>query len=206
MLESLDPMGHSHIPRTPTSHGNCRKAGLGQRSPGLRADAPQTPHCPPGGRGPWLAGLIALSVGLGGATLGACAETPPPAGPPELDRATFDRAVYPLLVQDCGFPACHGDPGRFFRVHGPGRSRLNPGTGISAPPNEEEMALTFDRARSMLASSDTPEGSLLLRKPLEVDEGGAPHRGVDDNGRDVYASEDDPRYETILTWTLGGPL
>jgi len=134
------------------------------------------------------------------ALLAGCVGAPGPAGPPDVDQATFEALVYPILVRDCAFPACHGQAGRFLRVHGPGRSRLSEETALSAPATDEEMTLAFERTRSMLASAESPEASLLLRKPLELDQGGAPHMGVDRFGRDVFADTLDPAYLALLQW------
>lgn len=147
---------------------------------------------------PRIAALAALScatVALG------CAEKPPYAGPPAVDRAAFEESVYPVLLRDCGFPACHGDSGRFFQVHGPNRTRLDPeATELDAPATAAEIQAAYERARSMLASVRSAEEALLLRKPLEVDEGGAPHMGIDDFGRDVYATPEAGGYQTLLAW------
>ena len=135
---------------------------------------------------------------------GACADEPHPAGPPDVDRGAFGAAVYPVLLRDCGFPACHGDAGRFFQLHGPNRTRLDPATPLDDPPTRAEIDAAYERARSMLASAPSAEESLLLRKPLEVDLGGAPHMGIDDNGRDVYGSRDAAGYQALLAWATGG--
>jgi hypothetical protein len=130
----------------------------------------------------------------------ACVDEPPPAGPPELDRGAFGATVYPVLLRDCGFPACHGDTNRFFQLHGPNRTRLDPSTPLDEPPTRAEIDAAYERARSMLASAPSAEESLLLRKPLEVDLGGAPHMGIDDNGRDVYGSREAAGYQALLAW------
>ncbi len=150
-------------------------------------------------------GRIDLRVAacLGLVQLGACAMEPVPANPPSPPRAEFDAVVYPIVLRDCGFPACHGSPERFFQIHGPGRTRLDPTTAITAPPTTAERDAAYERARSMLASAESVERSLLLRKPLEVDRGGAPHAGVDGHGRDVFASTDDPRYAALYAWANG---
>ncbi len=134
-----------------------------------------------------------------------CANTPGgPAGPPAPDRAFFDEDIYPLLLRDCAFPECHASSDRFFRVFGPGRARLSPDTGMSAPPTEEEIEEAYQRARSMLAGAASADRSLLVRKPLEVDRGGAPHMGIDEHGRDVYPSVDDEGYQLLLEWASTG--
>lgn len=108
--------------------------------------------------------------------------------------------MYPVIARDCGFPACHGAPERFFRVYAPGRTRLAGGIG---PATVEEIDATYERARSMLATTEAPEDSLLLRKPLEQSEGGAAHMGRDRFGRNVYRSRDDPRWRALRVWARG---
>lgn len=135
---------------------------------------------------------VALSSG--------CADPERIAQPPEVDRAEFEADVYPILLRDCGFPACHGDTDRFFRVHGPGRTRLDASTLPYDPATTDEVDATFDRARSMLAAVPDPLQSLLLRKPLETSAGGSSHVGLDALGRNVYASQDDPSWQTIAAW------
>lgn len=129
---------------------------------------------------------------LGCALPGAAGE------PPSADAAFFEAEVYPLLLRDCGFPACHGTEGRFFAIYGPGRARLDPETGVYDPVTPVELALTYDRARSTLSlpAAESP----LLRKPLSVRAGGAGHRGDDDWGRALFESVDDPRYRTLARW------
>ena len=168
---------------------------------GSRSGAPAacTASCMEGGVLVRIALVLALSVATG------CAFTPGgPADPPEPDRAFFDEEIYPLLLRDCAFPACHASRDRFFRVFGPGRARLSPERALGGPATDAEREEAYHRARSMLASVSRPEDSLLLRKPLEVDRGGAPHMGIDQHGRDLYASPDDPAYQLILEWARTG--
>jgi len=129
-----------------------------------------------------------------------CALDAPPANPPIPDRATFEADVYPVLMRDCGFPDCHGNRDRFFRVYGLGRLRLEPEGLIDAPLQNAEMNESYERARSMLGSARRAEDTLLVRKPLEIDQGGAPHLGIDAYGQDVYGSTEDPSYQVLLTW------
>lgn len=113
-----------------------------------------------------------------------------------------------MLARDCGFPACHGAPDRFFRVWAPNRTRLDPGTtALGAPVTPAELDATYDRARSMLASASSPEASLLVRKPLDDAAGGSEHMGRDARGHNVYASKDAPGWRAIAGWAgvaLGG--
>lgn len=122
---------------------------------------------------------------------------------PAPDRARFDSEVWPVLVRDCGFTECHGAPERFFRVLGPGHVRLDPATRLGDPVTPAELELSYQRARSMLDGAD-PGASLLLRKPLAVEAGGAGHEGTDVFGRDVYTSPADPGYLVIQAWVIGG--
>ncbi len=144
--------------------------------------------------------LCALGVPIG---ISSCASSPAPANPPEVDRCTFDAKVYPVLARDCGFPACHGDPGRFFRIWSPGRFRLSEDTELLAPATEEELAASFERARSMLAGPADPEDSLLLRKPLAAESGGSAHFGSDNLGRNVYADQRAAGWVAISEWAKG---
>jgi hypothetical protein len=137
----------------------------------------------------------------------ACAESPPEAIPARREFQTFQREVYPVLLRDCGFPACHGAPERFFRVWGPGRVRL-PGE-MTTPeafdlPSANELSASRALALSMIDESD-PLRSPLLRKPLAVQAGGAGHLGVDKYGRDVYRTAQDEGYLVIGKWVLSAP-
>lgn len=122
------------------------------------------------------------------------------AGVPATDPVMFRTKVYPVLLGSCAFPACHGDPKRFFTVYGPGRTRLKPTTAAYAPATPDELALTYTRAQSMLVSPDGVRQSLLLRKPLSIGAGGAGHKGDDPWGFSVIPDTADPRYAALLAW------
>lgn len=151
-----------------------------------------------------IAGAVAsaMALALAGATAG-CNAPVEPAAAPEANRCAFERDVYPVLARDCGFPACHGDTDRFFRVYAPGRTRLDPDTGPFAAPTGAEIDATFERARSMLAGVPSPDESLLLRKPLAPEAGGASHEGTDAFERDVYPSRDAAGWQALATWARG---
>lgn len=121
---------------------------------------------------------------------------------PAPDVAQFALEAYPVLLRDCGFPACHGAPDRFFRIYGPGRTRLLPDTPPFAPATADELSQSYARARSMLASQTSVLDAPLLRKPLARAAGGAKHRGDDKWGQNVYASTEDPGYVAVRTWAL----
>lgn len=119
---------------------------------------------------------------------------------PAADPTMFRTTVYPVLLADCGFPACHGNRERFFRVFGPGRTRLREATEPYAAATADELAESFTRARSMLISPDGARRSPLLRKPLAVDAGGAGHGGEDAWGANLYATKQDPRFQALFFW------
>lgn len=123
------------------------------------------------------------------------------------DFQQFQREVYPVLLRDCGFPACHGAPTRFFRVWGPGRVRLPGANGTPGEldlPTVAEISATYSLALSMIDDRD-PGRSALLRKPLAVAAGGAGHLGVDKHGRDLYRTAQDAGYLTLARWVYSPP-
>jgi hypothetical protein len=150
--------------------------------------------------------LHALSCCLALACLSACGVDPAPlrVASPDLNR--FANEAYPVLLRDCGFPACHGASARFFRVYGPGRSRFMP--AMNADPGDpatiDEINQSYDRTRSMIDARN-PVRSLLLRKPLASAAGGAGHKGEDLLGRNVYATTNEPGYQALRAWVLGLP-
>jgi hypothetical protein len=120
---------------------------------------------------------------------------------PSPDGERFVRDVYPVLLRDCAFHACHGGADRFFQVFGPGRVRLDP--KLTKPDDAmtlAEVLRSYDRARSMLATADDRQHATLLSKPLEPAAGGQGHKGVDELGRNVFATTTDPEYALLATW------
>jgi hypothetical protein len=135
---------------------------------------------------------------------GACEPAPNDPEPPATDPDEFREVVYPILLADCAFVACHGTSDRFFAIYGPGRARLDPASLPYDPPTPEELAFSHARARSMLVSPQGPRQAPLLRKPLAVSAGGAGHGGDDVWGAAIYASKTDPRYEALFFWATAG--
>lgn len=130
----------------------------------------------------------------------SCAAEDTVAEPRRPDRAAFETDVYPVLLRDCGFVACHGADGRALRIYGPGRTRLDVLDAPTAPPTALELDATYERVVSMLATAETPDEAQLLRKPLEAAAGGGAHRGVDRFGRNVYGSREDPSWRVLEAW------
>jgi hypothetical protein len=146
-----------------------------------------------------IVGLVVL------ATLGGCDDATQQ-GPLVLADREFRgfRDVYPVLMRDCGFHACHGSEERPFRVYGPGRSRLTDDVRALEAITGDEISLSFSIALSMI-DAEHPERSLLLNKPLALEAGGYAHGGIDDFGRNVYRTKDDEGYEVIERWVLDIP-
>lgn len=118
------------------------------------------------------------------------------------NRQQFEAEVYPVLLRDCAFHACHGSTDRFLQVFGPGRGRMTANIKPLDPELPLEIDHAYDRARSMIDARE-PERSLLLKKPLETKAGGQGHEGSDGLGRNVYQSKSAPGYDAIRRWVLG---
>jgi hypothetical protein len=147
--------------------------------------------------------LVAVSAALGWLPLGlSCASGKEFSGPlPSPDGEQFVKQVYPLLLRDCAHVGCHGMPERFFQLYGPGRARMPMhDLDYTDPAIFDEVLHAYQRALSMLATSERVEDSLLLRKPLEAQAGGQGHKGVDDLGRNVFASQRDRSWQLLLEW------
>jgi hypothetical protein len=123
---------------------------------------------------------------------------------PSRNFQQFQTQVLPVLLRDCAFSTCHGSNERFFRVWGPGRVRFDPMTREFDTLTADEATHGFDIALSMIDPQDASR-SLLLRKPLAVEAGGAGHRGGDKFGRNIYRSVNDQGYLAIARWVLGRP-
>lgn len=144
----------------------------------------------------------AAAVGIALVVGAACNAERAPLDLPEPDGDVFAHEVYPVLLRDCGSPACHGASARFFHLVGPGRTRLSDKQAPLDPATALETLESYRRTRAML-ERDTDGLPLLLRKPLELSAGGASHGGRDAYGRNVYASKQDPNYRTIARWANG---
>ncbi|HET6339763.1 MAG TPA: hypothetical protein VFG30_41415 [Polyangiales bacterium] len=146
--------------------------------------------------------LYKLTFTLALATAGACANETTELVVSTPDRASFEQTVYPVLMRDCAFSACHGSAERFLQVFGPGRGRISLDIKPLDPISPIEVEHAYNRARSMVDAIH-PDQSLLLRKPLATKAGGSGHEGTDELGRNVYQSKLDPAYAAISAWVLG---
>ena len=130
----------------------------------------------------------------------ACATDTEQLEVPAPDAHVFELQVYPILLRDCGFPACHGSRTRFFRIYGPGRTRKDESTPLFAPATAQELEHSYARTRSMLAHEGDLTEALLLCKPLARSAGGGGHKGTDNWGNNVYLRRDDPSYALLFSW------
>lgn len=132
-----------------------------------------------------------------GATFGACVDGPGESTPlPEADFELFVASAQPVLELRCGTPSCHGDAMRPFEVYAPHSHRLDPADDfLDTPLTEEELLRGFDEARAFLTDVDVPEDSLLLRKALHPDAGGAVHAGGVQ-----FLDATDSGYQGIYEW------
>jgi hypothetical protein len=120
---------------------------------------------------------------------------------PAPDPAVFEATVYPVLLRDCSFAACHGDPRRPLYVPGPGRPRLEETTDIFDRPTAAELELGYDRARALLLR-EGDEPPPLLHKPGP----GAAHRGRDAAGDNVYEDPAAPGLAALTAWASGAEV
>jgi hypothetical protein len=144
---------------------------------------------------------IVLCLSLSGM---GCAQQPQPwqaADPNQKGFLPFVQDVLPVLLRDCGFHTCHGSTQRFFRVWGPGRVRIDPATREFDKLTADEWQASYQLAISMVDGRN-PARSLLLRKPLAIEAGGAAHRGADRFGRNIYRSTSDAGYMALRKWVL----
>jgi hypothetical protein len=130
--------------------------------------------------------VLVLLLGPG-ACRGPAEPVPPPSGGREfvLDSVLFAETVAPVLSrQGCDRDGdCHGGGIR--------------GTFALSPAGAKNLSFDFEQC-SMQVDPYAPLESLLLRKPLAVAAGGAPH------SPQPFASTDDPDYGVIRAWIERG--
>lgn len=139
------------------------------------------------------------------AALGACAVDNPSVEPAALDEAMFRCRVEPVLVERCAFPACHGAPGRPFRLYGPARTRLDPAAQrYDEPLSEAEHRANLASVRGFATPAPGYDEALLVEKPLAARLGGAYH-GANRmfGGQAPFQDDADPGLMTIRVWLDG---
>jgi hypothetical protein len=123
----------------------------------------------------------------------------------DLDEPYFRCRVQPVLDERCSMLECHGDVQRPLRVYTRNRLRLDAEpVQLNLPLSGDELRLNFDGAASFAGDERPVQESFLLRKPLDEAAGGYYHEGRELYLRgDVFASEEDSDYQTLLQWVLG---
>ncbi|MEB2311458.1 MAG: hypothetical protein OZ921_19690 [Sorangiineae bacterium] len=129
-----------------------------------------------------------LVVALGALALaGACGGEP-------TARETFDANVLPVFQRSCAAAACHGvAPGAEARGEQIDWNqfylRLD-ARGMLSDPDQ-----AYATAKRVIDTTEDPEFSQLLRKPLGVRLGGLPHYGGEN-----FSGTDDPAYRAVRDW------
>jgi hypothetical protein len=149
---------------------------------------------------------VFLRLAVAGACASACTAQglSDPRALAQPDLAYFRCKVQPVLAKSCAAFLCHGDGRRFFRVFARNRLR-SAGTEAdrNAPLRAEELQANYDAARAFIDPGD-PDHSFLLMKPLDASAGGWFHRGAQIFGQgNVFASQQDPDYQTLSGWVRG---
>ncbi len=105
--------------------------------------------------------------------------------------SVFARQVAPVLQRRCGASSCHGVPpnGTSLRqFHFPTNERAEIDT-------RERVEATRTAARRFINTTESPEFSTLLRKPIPAEFGGLPH-----GGGTGFRDPDDAAYVAVRAW------
>ena len=119
----------------------------------------------------------------------------------KLDENAFRCTVQPILVRQCSYIACHGQPGTALRVYSPGKLRAGSAQSLDdliAPLTDAEQHGNFTSAAGFAVTAATPDDNFLLKKPLPSSAGGFEHAGGA-----IYAGTNDPQYVAIRAWLAG---
>jgi hypothetical protein len=135
------------------------------------------------------------------AATGCTTVTNEPAPSVSLDETVFKTKVERILVAQCSYVACHGNPGSALRVYAPGLLRAAPAANLSdaqAPLTADEEHAKFLSAAAFSTTAETPADNWLLRKPLPSTFGGFEHKGGA-----IFKSPNDASYAAIYCWLTG---
>jgi hypothetical protein len=129
-------------------------------------------------------------------------QAPTPMAVTQLDRATFDRCVAPILIRNCSFNACHGNEGFALRVYSVGKLRF-PGTANTQdartqPLTQAENDANYQSAIAFTYGGPSAADNLLVRKPLPAAAGGFEHVGGA-----IFSGTDDPCAQQLRAWLSG---
>jgi hypothetical protein len=146
---------------------------------------------------------ILAALAAGGLSFFACASVPDETRYTQIlapDPAQFQASVSLFLERRCGTLDCHGQAGRPLRIYGARGLRKQNDAGltpISGDTSIEEIAANYRSviglepeamSRVVAADGDDPERLLIVRKPIDIGEGGERHKGgaVIGRGSDGY--------------------
>lgn len=120
----------------------------------------------------------------------------------QLDRATFDRCIAPIVIRNCSFNACHGNEGFALRVYSVGKLRF-PGTdntqeARTQPLTQAENDANYQSAIAFTYGGPAADDNLLIRKPLPAAAGGFEHVGGA-----IFSGTDDPCVQQLRAWLSG---
>jgi hypothetical protein len=135
-----------------------------------------------------LLALLALS--------GCAAETAEPMAWAELDPEFYAAHIDPILARGCATLACHGDPNRPLPLYAVSRLRRD-ADRLNTPIGDDELCANFRASRAFVLDADAPERTLLITKPLFLEDDGTWHGGGYHFGRDSA------EYACLMRW-LGG--
>jgi hypothetical protein len=147
-------------------------------------------------RARWSALAAAVALACGGTDEPLLAPSPFAGPPGELSAEMLRADVQPTFDRLCAQTACHGvaEHGLFlYSTHG---TRM--GSSLTAL-TDDELDANLDTCRAYVRDLDEVTTSLLLSRPLRVDEGGTLH-----GGGDQFYDRTDPGYVLITCWLLGG--
>jgi hypothetical protein len=140
----------------------------------------------------WTAWTMVLGLAIAGCRPADPTIVPPPGGGTDYvyDPGSFAANVEPVFTaRGCDSIECHGGGIR--------------GTFALSPAGDKNLAFDFEQAVWQSDGSD-PAASPLLRKPLAVSAGGAPHGGDPAGG--IFDTTGDPDYQAILAWITAAEI
>ena len=117
------------------------------------------------------------------------------------DVGFFAARVEPHLEARCGSAGCHGRPDRPFSMYAPGQHRRDPGRTWLDEPLELDEVEENARRTAAFGTGDDPNETLIVRKPLSLEEGGLWH-----GGGDVFGARNDEGCRALTAWLNGRTL
>ena len=131
----------------------------------------------------------------------ACGPTSGTLPLPLGDLVYFEARVEPELEERCGSSGCHGRPDRPFSIFTPGQHRADPERRWLDEPLTTAEVRENARRTAAFGLGDDPEQTLIVQKPLTVDDGGLWH-----GGGDVFFTRDDEGCIALVAWLRGRTL